>query len=296
MGARVVVRSPVMPGTLAIIGAGFLGREVARGWEGPVIATTRSGARPEGLPASVSVAPLDLTNPHPLATGPLRAATHLLVCVAAGRAQDKRAVYVEGTRRLLDAVANVPWRRIVFVSSTSALPEIDGWIHEDCEAMPQSDRGRVQREAEAEVETWARDRGVPWLVLRLGGLYGPGRDLGAIYRQREVEPLPGDGHVPTNLIHVDDACAASLAALRAEASVTGIVHVVDDDHTPRRAMYDAIALARSLPPVTWADTVPSGAAPHGKRVSNLRLKSALGVRLLHPTHCRPDPCAVVARD
>ena len=127
-------------------------------------------------------------------------------------------------------------------------------------------------------------RGLSCSVLRLGGLYGPGRDLGAIYRRRHDGPLAGDGHVPTNLIHRDDAVTAVLAALRSPGIGSEPIHVVDDDHTPRRTMYDAIAAARGLPEVSWEHDVPPGASPRGKRVSNRRLKTILGVRLAYPTH------------
>lgn len=280
---------------LAVIGAGFLGREVARAWDGPVVATTRQG-RWEGSPAPAHVRSMafDLTAPEPLDVSALADATHLLVCIAAGREQDRRAVYVEGTRRLLAAVTpprGRPWRRVVYVSSTSALPAFDGWLDEDTRLPPDDERGRVQREAEDGVRAWAQHHGIPYWILRLGGLYGPGRDLGAIYRRRHATPLPGHGHVPTNLIHRDDAQAAILAALRAPAEREGLLHVVDDDHTPRRTMYERLAAQRGEPPVAWSEPVPPGTAPSGKRISNHRVKSQLGLRLRYPTHSGANPCA-----
>ena len=159
----------------------------------------------------------------------------------------------------------------------------DGWVFETEQGRPTSPRGAVQRDAEDVVLEHGRRNDIPTLVLRLGGLYGPGRDLGRVYRRRREAPLPGSGNAPTNLIHVDDAVAASLSALAAPAHIGGIVHVVDDDHRSRRAMYDAVAQARGLDPVAWEAAV-GPEPPAGKRVSNARLKLDLGVRLKHPTH------------
>lgn len=265
---------------------GFLGHRVALAWPGPVIGTTRTGH------GGTSVA-LDLTDPS-LNPSPLHHAEALFVAVAAGRQQDRRAVYVDGIERLLTHSGSANWRRVVLVSSTSALPNRDGWLDERCIDPPDEERGRVQWETEHIVRTWCREQNLSWIILRLGGLYGPGRDLGAVYRQRQDGPQSGHGHHPTNLIHVEDAVTASVAALAAPPSTTGVVHVVDDDHRTRRDMYAAIARIMRRSPPDWSEPVPVGAPPIGKRVSNQRLKSVLGVRLSHPMHVLP--CTPVTDD
>lgn len=226
---------------------------------------------------------LDITDEE-LDPAVLRPATAAVLCVAPGRTQDRRALYVDGTRRLLDRWPSGRLHRLVWVGSTSALPDRDAWLDEDTAQWPDSERGRVQRQAEQVVIEHASARGIPWIVLRLGGLYGPGRELDRIYRRRGDDPLPGDGMAPTNLIHRRDAVTAVLAALAAPAEIEGIVHGVDDDHTPRRVMYDRIARQQGQPPLRWAQPASPGAVPRGKRVSNRRLKDWLGVRLWAPSH------------
>lgn len=227
---------------------------------------------------------LDLTADR-LELGPLRDCDALHIAVAPGsRTADRRALYVEGTRRLLEQSAGVDWKRIVYVSSTSALPAVDGWVFESDPRRPEAERGQVQREAEDQIIAHGAARGIATLVLRLGGLYGPGRELGRLYRKRRDGPLAGDGNAPTNLIHLEDAVQTSRAALLAPAHVGGVVHVVDDDHTPRRVMYDAVAKTQGFAPLEWEHPIHPTAAPVGKRVSNLRMKLELGVRLKHPVH------------
>jgi nucleoside-diphosphate-sugar epimerase len=276
---------------IAIVGAGWLGAAVARSLPPPVIATTRSGRWPEGAPPDgVALAAIDVTA-TPIDVAPLEHATALVLCYAPGRTQDRRALYVDGTRRLLEAriAAASRLHRVVYVGSTSALPDVDGWVDESCDVWPDHARGRVQREAEAIVASRCEAASIPWIVLRLGGLYGPGRELDRIYagaRSRRTGHdgrLLGHGMEPTNLIHRDDALAAIRAALAAPSEITGFIHVVDDEHTPRREMYARIARARGLEPPAWSQDPPSDGRAHGKLVSNERLGRLLGVRLQHPT-------------
>ncbi len=127
-------------------------------------------------------------------------------------------------------------------------------------------------------------RGWPHLTLRLGGLYGPGRPLGAIDRWRSDDPLPGDGNVSTNLVHLDDAVAAVVAALRAPPQVRGVIHVCADDHTPRRELYARVARRLGTPEVRWSRPADPGASPRGKKACNRAMKEVLGVTLHHPRH------------
>lgn len=271
-----------------IIGCGYLGSAVARAISSPVLGVGRSGTWREGdRPDHVRMLALDITDPG-LDPAALASATAVVLCIAPGRTQDRHALYVDGTRRLLERWPSKGLRRIVWVGSTSALPDLDAWLDERCDEWPTSERGRVQRRAEQVIAEQAERLGAPWISLRLGGLYGPGRGLDRIYRRRGDDPLPGDGMAPTNLIHRRDAVTAVHAALAAPADVQGIVHGVDDEHTPRRIMYARIAEAQGLEPIQWSEPVPPGAIPRGKRVSNLRLKHALGVRLWAPTHRLDD--------
>lgn len=281
-----------MSAPVAVVGAGYLGAAVAAALPAStsVIATTRSGRWPsEAPPSNVRVHALDVTS-EPLDVSPLVPARAAVICYAPGGAQDRHALYVSGTERLLRTWGRGALERLVLVGSTSALPDRDAWLDETCEAWPTDERGRVQRLAEQVLIDHATRHAIPWLVLRLGGLHGPERGLDRIYgahgtsRRREGEPLAGDGLAPTNLVHRDDAVTAALAALAAPPELQGIVHVVDDDHTPRRIMYARLAAARGGTPVTWAEPAPFPAVPRGKRVSNTRLKAWLGVRLRHPLH------------
>ena len=270
---------------VALVGGGFLGMALTRALGPGTVVATRSGQWRDGdPPEGTQMHALDLTA-DTLDLEPLRDCDALHVAIAPGdRAADRRALYVDGTRRLLEQSVSIGWTRIVYIGSTSALPAIDGWVFENEQRRPGTERGAVQRDAEDLVLAHGQQHGIPTTVLRLGGLYGPGRPLGRLYRQRREGPLPGDGNAPTNLIHVEDAVQASVAALTAPTHVAGVIHVVDDDHTPRRAMYDALARANGQPALSWEREIEPSQPPTGKRVSNLKMKQLLGIRLKHPTH------------
>lgn len=269
---------------IAIVGAGWLGAAIANACARDVVATTRSGRRPTALEDRVPLAALDLLA-DPIDVGGIAHADAWLVAIAPGRDQDRRALYVEGASRLLATLPQTRVRRVVWIGSTSALPDHDTELDETCATWPDEPRGRIQREAEQAVMAACDSAGVPWMILRMGGLYGPGRELGRIFGASD---RTRDGDRATNLVHRDDAVTAAIAALASDRR--GIVHVVDDDHCARRVMIDAARAEAGLAPAEWAG--PPAATPHGKRVANARLTEWLGVRLQYPRH---SPLAAAVR-
>ena len=275
---------PAVP--VAIAGAGFLGRALADALTRalpPSALPVRTISRtcPEApVPEDIHHHALDLLHAAPAditaALGPARA---LVICMATGRTQDPRALYIDATRRILEAAP--PLSRVVYTSSTSALPDLDAELADDIDTPPTHERGQIQHAAEHQLRALCEARDIPWTILRLAGLYGPGRPLFRIYKTDPAAVQPGDGMQATNLIHRDDAIAACLAALALPSSIRAVVNVCDDDHRPRRAMFAALAAAADRPEPTWQ--LPAGPL-HGKRVTNERLKQLLGVTLRHPMH------------
>ncbi|HWB77366.1 MAG TPA: NAD-dependent epimerase/dehydratase family protein [Nannocystaceae bacterium] len=274
-------------GTIAIVGAGWLGTAIANalaasGAAQRVVATTRTGVRPVELAPAVELATLDVAAPSIAA---IADADAWLVAIAPGRdrrpEQDRHALYVDGATRLLATLAHTSVRRVVWIGSTSALPDRDGDVDEHEASWPDEARGRIQREAEQIVAHGCAAANVSWMVLRMAGLYGPGRELTRIYaRDGGPDVQPGDGMTATNLVHRDDAVTAAIAAIA--STHQGIVHVVDDDHCPRRTMLESAARSLDRDPPRWE--LPPGDAIRGKRVTSSRLRSWLGVTLAHPHH------------
>ena len=185
-----------MTGRLAITGVtGLLGGAVLRAGPGPLRALVREGSRaPDGL----EVVRGDLADMEALAALVDGADAVLHLAAAMGSASDGAMfdVNVAGTRRLLQAAGG---RRVVFTSSVAARdPEL----------------GAYARSKAAAEELVLAAGGV---VLRLPVLYGPGTQVeGAVLKLGAVLPLvPVVRGADIRPLHLDDAAAVCLAALRA---------------------------------------------------------------------------------
>lgn len=289
-----------IPWPVALVGAGWLGRALCRELgrqagvpaEAGVLATTRSGVWSDGMrPPYVDLSSWDnLKHDADALRDHIAGARSLVVAWSSGGGEsDRRKVYIEGAKKLLTAVEGLGLERVVYISSTSALPPVDAWLDEDCRAWPLAERGKVQREAEELMAEELTKQRTPWVILRLAGLYGPGRELGRLYKRDPSRTFSGDGMAPTNLIHQHDAVAAILAALALDSETSCIVHGVDDDHCTRREMFARLAQIDGKPEPRWEEDRPESSDPRGKRVGNRRLKRVLGVQLRHPIHLPPDP-------
>jgi nucleoside-diphosphate-sugar epimerase len=178
-----------------------------------------------------------------------------------------RAVFVDGLRRLLQVLDRGALRRVLFVSSSAVYGEHAGaWVDESTPPAPPGFNGAVLWQA----ERWLAAQPFSSVILRLAGLYGPGR-LQLVERLRA-----GAVHVPrtvphwANRIHVDDA-AAAIVHLLDLADAQPLYLGVDDTPLPLDVLYDHLARLLGVPPPS------EGAAPPGvgsKRLSNARLRAS----------------------
>lgn len=178
-----------------------------------------------------------------------------------------RATFVDGLRHLLDALGGTSLRRVLLVSSSAVYGEHAGdWVDEDTPPAPPGFNGAVLLQAEQLLAT----RAVRSIVLRLAGLYGPGR-MQLLERLRAGQ-VAVPRHVPhwANRIHSDDAAGAIVHLLRL-ADPRPLYLGVDSMPLPLDVLYDHLAsLIGVAPPV-------DGPAPAGigsKRLSNARLRAS----------------------
>ena len=200
----------------------------------------------------------DLATGEGLSTLP-RQAVSLVFCAAPDQRDEAayRALYHDGLRRLLDAV-QAP--RVVFVSSTAVYAQDAGeWVDEGTPAAASAFNGRVLLDAERVLAPLPGGS-----VLRLSGIYGPGRE----YLLRKARA--GEAGEPrwTNRIHVQDAAAAlsHLLDLRHPQPL----YLGNDDRPALESEVLAwVRGAEGLPPVAAA------AGPErGRRVRNARLRGS----------------------
>jgi len=138
------------------------------------------------------------------------------VVFAVGRARQSGAtmldIHVEGLRAVLDALPGETGR-VIYVSSTGVYAQDAGeWVDEESVCEPVREGGRACLSGERLLFAHARGRDA--IVLRLAGLYGPGR----VPRSADVtagRPIAGSPDAYLNLIHVEDAARAVVAAAAA---------------------------------------------------------------------------------
>ncbi len=282
-----------------IVGCGYLGGRVARRWlaaREPVAAVTRSAERAGELEQQ-GIRPIvaDVARPNTLKDLPPADAVLYSVGYDRRGQASRQEVYVDGLRAVLDALAPET-ARVIFISSTGVYGHSDGrWIDEESACRPIGEGGRAKLAAE---EALAAHRlGDRAIVLRLAGVYGPGRipRLAELLAGKPVA-VPQRGHL--NLIHVEDAAAVVVAAAsRAQPPRTYVVS--DGCPTRRRTFYEHLADLLEAPRPQFVEPPPDAAnalrAASDKRASNARMLAELGVVLAYPSY-REGLAAVAAAE
>ena len=195
-----------------------------------------------------------------------------------GGVEEYRSVYLEGTRNLL---SHLQFQKYIWTSSTSVYAQTDGSvITEESVADPSSPTSRILRETEELV----LGKG-PGIVLRLAGIYGPGR--GHLFQQylRGEARIHGEGTRWLNMVHCDDAVGAIIAALD-NGRPGEIYNVGDNEPVTERAFFTWLAkrLKGELPPsVDEAERAGRKRGVTNKRVSNRKLREELDYEFVYPT-------------
>lgn len=181
--------------------------------------------------------------------------------------------------------------RLVYISTSGVYGDCGGaWVNEDHPVNPITDRAKRRLDAERHVQHWAVKTGVAVIVLRVPGIYGPGRL--PIERLRQAVPVVKPDESPfSNRIHADDLASACLAA--AQLGRTGSAYNVSDGNPTTMTDYfnqvaDHLALPRP-PNVSLAEArrifnpAMLSFLEESKRLDNRRLLEELKVTLRYPT-------------
>lgn len=264
-----------------VAGCGWLGTAIARrllARGDRVTGIRREPARAVAL-ASIGVTPLALDLAVPGAERLVPEVEAVVACqsAASDAEADYRRAYLDANAALLAAARRVGARAFVYTGSTGVFGEEDGSdVHESSPVSPATANGAVLALAERLV-LGAAQPGLRTSVVRLAGLYGPGR-VGILERVRSgaLSLGPGD-ETWMNFCHLEDAASFVLAAL--DRSAGGIHHGCDAHPARRREVVEWIAARLGVPP---------GRSEGGRRGPNRRVLSAvtrevLGVTLAYPS-------------
>ncbi len=269
---------------LVVFGCGYVGGELARQARRrglTVAALTRNPAKAAALRADgITAIEADLAGEtwHPLLPD---GADFVVNCVSSGGAgvAGYRHSYVDGMRSILTWAQRQrqPVQTMVYTSSTSVYPQGGGArVDEDAPTAEAGETGRILLEAETLLRdaSPARRRA---FVLRLAGIYGPGRHR--LLDQVRTGEVSGRAQDHLNLIHRDDICAAIWRTLTApSAHDGGTFNVADNAAATRDEITRWLAERLGVPPPRFSEAPPSGrrTTTPDRIIANDRLKRELG--------------------
>jgi nucleoside-diphosphate-sugar epimerase len=272
---------------ILIIGCGYVGIPLGRSLasDGHEVFGLRRSSASDAELITAGIGPLhaDITDLNQLqAITPLFDWVINLVSSTRGGPEEYSAVYLEGTRNILTWLRPHPPLRFIYTSSTSVYAQDDGSVIEEGSlTAPTSQTSRILLETENEL---LQQKWLPSFILRVAGIYGPGR--GHLFKQflRDEAVLRGDGDSYINMIHLDDLAAAIVHLLKLPASPTNqLFNIVDDEPVRQREFFEWLAgrLGKPMPPSVPPDPARKRGLTN-KRVSNAKLK-ATNFSLIYPT-------------
>lgn len=270
-----------------IIGCGDIGRRVAAlhlKLGDRVTALSRSAVSAARLEAQgITTVNGDLDDPRSLETlTPDSALVYYFAPPPGDSSADQRMENFIGTRHLP--------QKIIYLSTSGVYGDCRGaWVDEDTPPNPQTPRAQARLAAETILMQWSLRNDTPVVILRVGGIYGPGRL--PIARIRQGLPVLRSDECPyTNRIHADDLARVCLAAAQRGKS-GAIYNVCDGEPSTMTDYFNAVADRFDLPrpsALSWAEAqqiLSPGMLSYlneSRRMDNRRMREELGVTLLYP--------------
>ena len=251
----------------------------------PISGTTRSEETVERFADSpYRLHVFDGTRPG-LTLGPdLRKATHVILSIPPNDSGDPALnLHLPD----LDAAEDLQW--LCYFSTVGVYGDFGGaWIDETATTRPLNKRSQQRVTVEQQWRDYADERGIPLMILRLAGIYGPGRSSFDKLREGTARRIIKPGQV-FNRIHVEDI--GRITALAAQHKLAGTFNLADDEPAPPQ---DLVAYAAKLMDVPPPPDLPFESAQmtemarsfysDNKRVSNKAIKAALETDLRYPNY------------
>lgn len=266
---------------LFILGLGYSARHFVRRFGGSfslVAGTVRDPARRDEL-SGLELHGFSGSRPADVTVDRIRDADVLLISIPPGSTG-------EPALTALGDVLAAGRRKVVYLSTIGVYGDhAGGWVDE--RTPPQSSLARARMRVAAE-QAWMDTSPGDVAILRLAGIYGPGRNALVTLRSGTARRIIKPGQV-FNRIHVDDIASAIMAAINHDSG--GIWNVCDDEPAPPQ---DVISYAAQLMGIAPPDEEAFATAEmsamarsfyaSSARVSNAKLKHELGVALAYPTY------------
>lgn len=179
---------------------------------------------------------------------------------------------------------------IIYLSTIGVYGDWGGdWVDETATPAPSSARSLARLQAEKSWAAIGKGDGKKVHILRLAGIYGPGRNVLLNLKAGTARRIAKRGQV-FNRIHVEDVSRAISAALAFDGP-GNVFNVSDDAPAPPQDVVAFAAMLMGIEPPPEEDIETADLTPlvrsfyaENRRVSNRKLKEVLGVRLAYPTY------------
>jgi len=276
---------------IVIAGCGYIGTRIARSWKetgAEVTCLVRSPEHQAALESEGFMA-RSCSFDDPAYIPVLDVAgcvVYYFVPPPGGGTADSRA------RHFCTAISgSAPPARVIYMSATSVYSETGGaTVTEESPVQPHSAMGKRRLDAEYAFLGFGQAAGVPVIILRVSGIYGPGR-LPLMQISQGQPLLNEDESGPSNRIHADDLAAVCLAA--ADRGEGGDIFNVSDGHPSSMTSYfnacaDLLGFPRQ-PQVSMAEArrvmspLMLSYVSDARIVDNARMLERLNIRLKYPT-------------
>ncbi len=273
---------------IAIIGCGYVGSAVARNWQQEknytITVTTTSEQRVADL-ENIANEVVVINGDDELALRSLLQNQDAVVVSVAPKGDRQvdanvyEQTYLRTAQTLVAALQHAPSvKQVIYTGSYSVYGDSKSvWLDEESPVAPANSNGQVLCDTE-QVLLQAANQNLKVCILRLGGIYGEGRELVKIFSRWAGTNRPGKGEYFTHWIHLEDIVSAIDFALLNQ--LQGIYNLVNDVPMMARDLVELVCEHHNLPKVIWDESADE-VKPYNSRVSNHKIKTA-GYKFIHP--------------
>ena len=181
--------------------------------------------------------------------------------------------------------------RFVLISTTGVYGDCKGdWIDETRPLNPTADRAYRRADAEQQVQQYCQHHGIPLVILRVAGIYGPGKI--PVARIKSAQPIVNEQDSPfTNRVHAYDLVTICEKALLSP-NITGTYNVTDGHPGTMYEYFTGVAAAMNLPAppaISLAEAkqqLSEGMLSYmaeSRRIDNSKLLNDFELELKYPT-------------
>ena len=268
---------------VAIIGCGYVGYAVAKYWKQNsdlvITATTTTPGKVAMLEEVAAKIEIVKGSDAQTLESILQNQDIVLLSVGAKGADNYEEAYIRTAETIVPVIKQIPSiKQLIYTGSYSVYGDRNGdWVDEETPTQVNSPNSEILNKTEQTLLA-ANSEQLRVCILRLGGIYGEGRELVKIFNRAFGGTRPGNGQDTTNWIHLDDIVSAIDFVYQNQ--LQGIYNLVDDAHLPSKELLDNLCQKYNKPQVNW-DVSLAKTRPYNSKVSNEKIKKA-GYKLIHP--------------